>query len=63
MLEKSKKGWNIAANIIMCVLSVLAIAPFVLLIIASFTDETVAMTDGYSYFPAKLSLAAYEYIV
>ena len=63
MLEKSKKGWNIAANIIMCVLSFLAIAPFVLLIIASFTDETVAMTDGYSYFPAKLSLAAYEYIV
>lgn len=62
MLEKSKKGWNIAANIIMCVLSFLAIAPFVLLIIASFTDETVAMTDGYSYFPAKLSLAAYEYI-
>lgn len=63
MLEKSRKGWNIAANIIMCVLSFLALAPFVLLIIASFTDETVAMTDGYSYFPAKFSVAAYEYIV
>lgn len=62
MLEKSRKGWNIAANIIMCVLSFLALAPFVLLIIASLTDETVAMTDGYSYFPAKFSLAAYEYI-
>lgn len=63
MLEKSKKGWNIAANIIMCVLSFLAIAPFVLLIIASFTDETVAINDGYSYFPAKFSAAAYEYII
>lgn len=63
MLEKSKKGWNIAANIIMCVLSFLAIAPFVLLIIASFTDETVAINDGYSYFPAKFSVAAYEYII
>ncbi len=63
MLEKSRKGWNIAANIVMCVLSFLALAPFVLLIIASFTDETVAMTDGYSYFPAKFSVAAYEYIV
>jgi len=62
MLQKSRKGWNIAANIVMCVLSFLALAPFVLLIIASFTDETVAMTDGYSYFPAKFSLAAYEYI-
>ncbi len=63
MLEKSRKGWNIAANIVMCVLSFLALAPFVLLIIASFTDETVAMTQGYSYFPAKFSLAAYDYIV
>ena len=62
MLEKSRKSWNIAANIVMCVLSFLALAPFVLLIVASFTDETVAMTDGYSYFPAKFSLNAYEYI-
>lgn len=63
MLQKSKRGWNVAANVIMCILCFLAIAPFVLLIIASFTDETVALTDGYSYFPAKFSLAAYEYIV
>lgn len=63
MLEKSRKGWNIAANIIMCVLSFLALAPFVLLIIASFTDDVVASTTGYTYFPAKFSLAAYEYIV
>lgn len=63
MLQKSKRGWNVAANIVMCVLCFLALAPFVLLIIASFTDETVAMTQGYSYFPAKFSMAAYEYIV
>ena len=62
MLQKSKRGWNVAANIVMCVLSFLALAPFVLLVIASFTDEQVALTQGYSYFPAKLSLAAYEYI-
>ena len=63
MLDKSKKGWNIGANIVMVILSFLALAPFVLLIIASFTDDTVAMTNGYSYFPAKFSLAAYGYIV
>lgn len=63
MLDKSKKGWNVGANIVMVILSFLALAPFVLLIIASFTDETVAMTQGYSYFPSKLSTAAYGYIV
>lgn len=62
MLQKSKRGWNVAANIIMVVLSFLALAPFILLIIASFTDETVAMTQGYSFFPAKFSLQAYGYI-
>lgn len=63
MLDKSRKGWIVSANVIMCILSFLALAPFVLLIIASLTDETVAMTDGYSFFPAKFSLSAYEYIV
>ncbi len=63
MLQKNKRTWNIAANIVMVILCFLALAPFVLLIIASFTDETVALTDGYSFFPAKFSLAAYDYIV
>ena len=63
MLQKSKRGWNIAANIVMVVMCFLALAPFILLIIASFTDESVAMTQGYTYFPKKFSLAAYGYIV
>lgn len=57
------KGWKIAANIVMVICSFLALAPFILLIIASFTDETVALLNGYSYFPEKWSLSAYEYIV
>ena len=61
-MKKMNRGWNIGANIVMCVLSFLALAPFILLIIASFTDETVAMENGYSYFPAKFSLEAFGYI-
>lgn len=63
MKSKSQRRWEIAADIFMSVLAFLAIAPFVLLIIASFTDETVAMTSGYSYFPEKFSLEAYKYIL
>ena len=61
-MVKTNKGWNIAANIVMVLLSFLALAPFVLLIIASLTDEGVAMTFGYSYFPQKWSTSAYQYI-
>ena len=61
-MVKTNKGWNIAANIVMVLLSFLALAPFVLLIIASLTDESVAMSFGYSYFPQKWSTSAYQYI-
>lgn len=62
MVSKDQKRWRAAAHIVMIILSFLAIMPFVLLIIASFTDETVALLNGYSYFPEKLSLDAYKYI-
>jgi putative aldouronate transport system permease protein len=61
-MVKTNKGWNTSANIVMVLLSFLALAPFVLLIIASLTDENVAMTYGYSYFPQKWSISAYQYI-
>ena len=61
-MVKTNKGWNIAANIVMVLLSFLALAPFVLLIIASLTDEGVAMSFGYSYFPQKWSTSAYQHI-
>ena len=46
----------------MVMLSLACILPFALLIIASFTDEATLLLNGYSFFPAKLSLEAYEYI-
>lgn len=62
MVSKDQKRWRIVAHIVMILLSALALLPFLLLIIASFTDETVALLNGYSYFPEKLSLEAYKYI-
>lgn len=62
MVSKDQKTWRIVAHIVMILLSALALLPFLLLIIASFTDETVALLNGYSYFPEKLSLEAYKYI-
>ena len=63
MVSKERKRWSIAGNIIMVFLSFLAIMPFILLIIASFTDEDVAIKNGYSYFPEKWSVSAYRYLL
>ena len=62
MVSKDGKRWRVAAHIVMIIMSALALLPFLLLIIASFTEESVALRDGYSYFPAALSLEAYKYI-
>lgn len=42
--------------------ALLALLPFVLLILASFTDNAWAASNGFSYFPGAWSLDAYKYI-
>ena len=61
---KTKDGlkWQIISNTILALASLLALIPFVLLIIASFTEENWALANGYSFFPKALSLDAYGYI-
>ncbi len=63
MVSKDLKRWKVVAHIVMIFMSAMALLPFLLLIIASFTEESVALRDGYSYFPAALSLDAYAYIM
>jgi putative aldouronate transport system permease protein len=52
----------IAQNIVMIIFSVLSLFPFVVLISSSFTDENVLIRSGYSMFPQKFSLEAYNYL-
>ncbi|MDY3920134.1 MAG: carbohydrate ABC transporter permease [Candidatus Limivivens sp.] len=54
--------WQIAAHAVMIIGSLLALLPFVLLVIASFTDNQTALVNGYTFFPEKWSLEAYAYI-
>ncbi len=58
MISKDQKIWGGVAHIVLITLSALAILPFLLLVIASFTDDSVALLNGYSYFPEKFSLDA-----
>ena len=51
------------ANVVLCLMCCFCILPILLLIIASFTDNDTVFRNGYSYFPEKWSLGAYEYLV
>lgn len=65
MKEKKMKEstvWQIVAHVVMITGSILAVFPFALLIVASFTDNQTALMNGYSFFPEKWSLEAYQYI-
>ena len=50
-------------NAILMLVAFAMIAPLVLLFISSITDENVLIAKGYSFFPEKLSLEAYRYIL
>lgn len=61
MVEK-KKGFQIAANIIMVLITFCSVAPFLLLFMSSITDDKSLMTYGYSFVPRQFSLEAYRYL-
>ena len=62
MKMKESTRWQIGANAFMIILTLSALLPFILLVIASFTDNNWATVHGFSFFPAKWSLEAYRYI-
>lgn len=61
-LYKSDYAMQIIAHVVMAVLTIMALVPFILLAIASFTEENAAIRNGFSFFPEKWSLGAYEYL-
>lgn len=50
------KAWGVAAHIVLTILCILAVLPFILLVVGSFTDNKTAMTEGFSFFPHAWSL-------
>ena len=49
-------------NLILFLLAISTVIPFLLLIMSSITDENVLVQNGYSFFPKKISFAAYQYL-
>ena len=62
MKTKDERRFQVLAHIVLIILSLLAVIPFFLLIISSFTDNNTLIANGYSFTPAKWSIYAYQYI-
>lgn len=62
MVER-KKGFQILANLIMAVLSLVCVIPFVLLVVSSITNEKSLVQNGYNFFTRDIDFAAYHYLL
>lgn len=60
--SKGDKAVSVVFGIIIVFFSVLCLAPFLLVLIASFTDEATLVREGYQIIPSKWSLEAYKAI-
>ena len=58
----SSKGFHRFVHIVMICLCLSCVLPFILLVMASITDEATLTKFGYSFFPRKFSFAAYAYL-
>jgi putative aldouronate transport system permease protein len=58
-----EKTFRVVSYCLLALFSILAILPFVLILIASITDENTLIINGYSFLPAKFSGNAYMYLV
>lgn len=61
-MKKSIDRSQILIHAFFLLVSIACLVPFALLVIASFTDEMEITRHGYSLFPGKFSLYAYEYL-
>lgn len=58
--EKIFRGF---AFVVLLILAIVCILPIILIIVASFTDETTLLANGYRFFPQKYGLEAYVYLL
>ncbi len=61
-MRKRKTPLEIVSIVLLGLASLAAVLPFILLIVSSFADNNTLIKEGYSFFPSKLSMAAYNYL-
>jgi len=57
------KQFRAVSTVILGVMTFFVLLPILLVVISSVTDENVLISSGYTFFPSKLSLDSYYYMV
>lgn len=63
LLTKGEQAFQTFSLVLLGIASLIAILPFVLIFMASLTEEKTLTIYGYSFFPRQFSLDAYKYLV
>lgn len=58
----SNKKVSVLSNVVLIFVALLALLPFMLLIVSSLTDNSWALANGFRFLPDKWSLDAYKYL-
>ncbi len=61
-MVKNDRGFQAILHIVMILLVVIVLFPIILLIMASMTQESEVILNGYSLWPQKFDFTAYQYI-
>ena len=62
-MVRNDRVQQIVMHVFMILLVVLCVAPFLLMVMSSLTEEATLTRNGYSFFPQVFSLETYRYIV
>jgi len=60
---REKTTYQAAINIVLIIVTVIMVMPLILLFMSSITAENTLIANGYSFFPEKFSLEAYQFIL
>lgn len=63
VLSKEEKIFNIMAHVVMVLLALCALAPFILMLSGSLTENATLVKKGYQFVPSVFSTEAYQYIL
>ena len=62
IIERDEQIVKVIAYILLSIMSVVAIAPFIILLSASFSSEASIAQYGYGFFPKEFSIDAWKYL-
>lgn len=62
-MKKKEKRFQLIVNLVLVLLSVFCVFPFLLMFMASITEETALNINGYTLFPSEFDFAAYKYLL